>query len=135
MDYHFNESATYATFIRPDWAPPASVFGPVWSVLYTIMAITFGYVFYQIWQGKIPKIVALPFVVNLVSNALFTPLQFGLQNNVLALVDILIVLGSILWFMKAIRPHARWVLYANIPYLAWVSFATVLQATLTIINA
>ena len=130
-----NESAWYAELIKPEWAPPAWLFGPVWSVLYTIIFITFGWVFYQIWQGEIPAKVALPFAINLLSNAAFTPLQFGLQNNYLALIDIVIVLGSICWLMKAIWPYARWVALANIPYLVWVSFATFLQTTITILNA
>lgn len=131
---NFNEASWYSQLIKPEWAPPSWLFGPVWSVLYTIIFITFGWVFYQIFKGNIPKNVALPFVINLVSNALFTPLQFGLQNNVLAFIDILIVLGSIGWFMKAIWPHAKWVVYANIPYLLWVSFATCLQGTITFLN-
>lgn len=129
-----NESAWYAELIKPEWAPPAWLFGPVWSVLYTIIFVSFGYVFYQIFKGKIPRLVAVPFIVNAISNALFTPLQFGLQNNVLALLDILIVLGSIIWFMKAIWPYAKWVVYVNIPYLIWVSFATFLQINITLLN-
>jgi len=133
-EHNLNSSIQYRNYIQPDWAPPSWLFGPVWSVLYTIIFITFGWVFYKIYKGEIPKAVALPFAINLISNALFTPLQFGLQNNVLAFIDILIVLGSIVWLMKAIWPYARWVVYANIPYLAWVSFATVLQGTITYLN-
>ena len=129
-----NESAWYAELIKPEWSPPAWVFGPVWTVLYALIAISFSWVFYQIIRGKIPRLVAAPFVINIVSNALFTPLQFGLQNNVLALADILVVLGSIIWFMKAIWPHAKWVVYINIPYLIWVSFATFLQLNITLLN-
>ena len=129
-----NESAWYAELIKPEWAPPAWIFGPVWTVLYTLIAISFSWVFYQIIKGKIPHVVAVPFVINIVSNALFTPLQFGLQNNVLALADILVVLGSIIWLMKTIWPYAKWVVYINIPYLIWVSFATFLQLNITLLN-
>lgn len=130
-----NESVWYAELIKPEWAPPAWLFGPVWTVLYAIIFVSFGFVFYQIFKGKIPKLVAIPLVINLVSNAAFTPLQFGLQNNFLALADILIVLGSIVWIMHAIWPYYKWVAYAQIPYLLWVSFATVLQLTITLLNA
>jgi tryptophan-rich sensory protein len=125
----------YQTLIRPSWAPPSWLFGPVWTVLYTIIAVSFGTVFYRAFTGKISWIVALPFILNLIFNALFTPLQFGLNNNLLAAIDILLVLGTLIWALIAIWPHYRWIVYINIPYLLWVSFATVLQITITYLNA
>lgn len=124
----------YATLIKPFWAPPAWLFGPVWSVLYVIIALTFLWVFYKAYTGAIPKRVALPFAFNLIFNLAFSPIQFGLQNNVLAFVDIIAVLGTLLWALCAVWPYARTVTYANIPYMLWVSFATVLQTTITILN-
>ncbi len=126
--------AWYETLVKPDWAPPSWVFGPVWSVLYVIIAISFGYVFYKIWQGVIPRVVLWPFALNLIANAAFTPIQFGLRSNVLASVDILIVLGTLIWAMVVIYPYARLVTYAQVPYLLWVLFATVLQLTITYQN-
>lgn len=120
--------------VKPSWAPPAWVFGPVWTALYCIIAVSFGMVFYKVFTGKIPRMVALPFVLNLVFNFAFMPLQFGLQSNILAAIDILLVLGTLIWAMVAVRPHIRWVMYAQIPYLLWVSFATVLQLTITGLN-
>ncbi len=81
--------------------------------------------------------VALPFGLNLFFNFIFTPLQFGLKNNLLAAIDILFVLGTLVWALYAVwhyAPELRWVVYANLPYLAWVSFATVLQLTITYLN-
>lgn len=127
----------YSTLIKPSWAPPSWVFGPVWSVLYVIIAVSFGAVFYKTLTGKLSWWVALPFVLNLVFNFAFTPLQFGLKNNLLASVDILLVLGTLIWAMVAVWSGGstlRWVAYANIPYLLWVSFATVLQLTITFLN-
>ncbi len=124
----------YQTLIKPTWAPPGWLFGPVWSVLYAIIAVSFGYVGYLLVMRQIPFIVALPFILNIIFNALFTPIQFGLQNNVLAMIDIFLVLGTLIWAMIAIYPHARWVTLVNIPYLGWVLFATVLQVTITIMN-
>ncbi|MCA9359106.1 tryptophan-rich sensory protein [Candidatus Kaiserbacteria bacterium] len=129
-----DESIKYAEWVQPWFAPPAWVFGPVWSVLYLIIAISFGFVFYKVWKGEIPKIVALPFAVNLLANFSFTPVQFGLQNLPLASVIILVVLGSLLWAMCAIKPYAKWVMFAQIPYLVWVSFATILQLSITYLN-
>ncbi len=124
----------YAQLIKPSWAPPSWLFGPVWTVLYLGIALSFGTVFYAAWQKHIPSSVALPFVLNLLCNAAFTPLQFGLRNNLLASIDIVLILGTIVWAMVAVAPHIRWVMYAQIPYLAWVSFATVLQLTITVLN-
>lgn len=124
----------YSQLIKPMWAPPSWVFGPVWSVLYITIAVSFGVVFYRAIAGKLPRLVALPFVLNLVFNLSFTPIQFGLQNNFLAAVDILLVLGTLIWSMAAIYRFIRWVVYVQIPYLLWVSFATILQLTITYLN-
>jgi len=86
------------------------------------------------WQKQIALIIALPFVLNLIFNFAFTPLQFGLKNNLLAAADILLVLATLIWAMIAIYPHGRWITYIQIPYLAWVAFATILQLTITFLN-
>jgi translocator protein len=124
----------YSQLVKPSWSPPSWLFGPVWTFLYVLIIASFGTVFYKVFTGKLPWIVALPFALNLVFNFAFTPLQFGLKNNLLASVDILLVLGTLIWAMVAIYPHIRWVSYIQIPYLLWVSFATVLQITITYIN-
>ncbi len=124
----------YQTLIKPTWAPPSWLFGPVWSVLYVIIAITYGTVFYKTYTGEVPVSVAVPFVLNLIFNFAFTPLQFGLQNNLLATLDILLVLGTLAWALYVVYPYAPWITYANVPYLLWVSFATVLQVTIAYLN-
>lgn len=129
-----NQAAWYTTLIKPAWAPPAWLFGPVWTVLYVIIAVTFGYVFYLAFKEEVPWAVAMPFAFNLLFNALFTPIQFGLQNNLLATIDILLVLGTLVWALVVIYQYVPWVTYLNLPYLAWVGFATVLQLTITYLN-
>ena len=130
----------YSTLVKPLWAPPSWLFGPVWTVLYAIIAVTFGTVFYKAFTGKLPWIVALPFALNLIFNFSFTYFQFGLKNNLLASIDILLVLGTLIWALVVIYPYGEgnWSLSAvwrtNIPYLLWVSFATVLQLTITWMN-
>lgn len=132
-----NTNLWYAQLLKPTWAPPGWLFGPVWSLLYAVIAVTFGTVFYKAFTGKIPAIVALPFVLNLIFNLAFTPIQFGLKNNLLASVDILLVVGTLVWALIAVwyaSPDLRWVAYANMPYLAWGLFATCLQLTITVLN-
>jgi len=124
----------YKTLAKPSWAPPSWLFGPVWTVLYAIIAVTFGYVAYLFIKGRIPFIVLLPFILNLIFNLVFTPIQFGLKNNLLAAADILLVLVTLVWALIAIYPYAKWVSFANLPYLLWVLFATVLQLTVTYLN-
>jgi tryptophan-rich sensory protein len=124
----------YSQLIKPSWSPPAWIFGPVWTFLYILIAISFGKVFLMFFQKKVSFIVILPFILNLIFNFAFTPLQFGLKNNLLASVDVILVLGTLIWAIIAIYPHARWVAYIQIPYLFWVSFATVLQLTITYLN-
>lgn len=131
MDANYN---FYQNLIKPSWAPPGWLFGPVWTVLYIIIAITFIYVAIKFFRKQIPFIVFLPFILNLVFNLAFTPIQFGLQNNLLATIDILLVLSTLIWAFVSVWPHFRWVAYANIPYLLWVVFATILQLTITILN-
>lgn len=124
----------YSKLIKPTWSPPSWIFGPVWTFLYIIIIISFGKVFLMAIKKEIPLIVALPFILNIIFNALFTTLQFGLKNNFLASIDILLVLATLIWAIIAIYPHTRWISYAQIPYLLWVSFATVLQLTITYLN-
>jgi len=130
-----DSSSWYAQLKKPSWAPPAWLFGPVWSILYIIIFISFGFIFYYSFTGMLPLVMALPFALNLIFNFLFTPIQFGMKNNYLAAVDILLVLVTLVWALIIIFPYLPWVAFINIPYLLWVSFATVLQINITLINA
>ena len=124
----------YAQLIKPFWSPPSWLFGPVWTFLYIIIAISFGRVFILTYKKKILFSIALPFILNLLFNFVFTPLQFGIKNQLLAAIDILLILGSLIWAMVAIYPNVKWITYIQIPYLLWVSFASVLQITIAYLN-
>lgn len=136
----------YSQLAKPFWAPPSWLFGPVWTVLYAIITVSFGTVFYSVFTRQIPWIVALPFALNVIFNLAFTPIQFGLKNNLFAAADILLVLATLIWAFFAIysfgltnhietgAPTYAWIIYANIPYLLWVLFATGLQLTITYLN-
>jgi tryptophan-rich sensory protein len=124
----------YSTLVKPAWSPPSWLFGPVWTFLYILIAVSFGKVFLMGWRREIGLVVVLPFILNLIFNFAFTPLQFGLKNNLLAAIDILLVLGTLIWSMVAIYPHVKWISLIQIPYLLWVSFASVLQISITYLN-
>ena len=126
--------SSYASFRKPSWAPAPWVFAPVWSVLYVLIFISFSYSAYASFQGVFPKLLLLPLGINLISNVIFTPLLFGMRNMIAATIDIFFVWGSLLWFILYVFPFAPWVAYLNIPYLLWVSFATVLQCTILYMN-
>lgn len=124
----------YLDLKKPKWAPPSWVFGSVWSVLYILIFISFGFVFVKAFNGELTFVQTLPFIVNLISNFIFTPIQFGLRNNILALADIIIVLGSIVWIMISIYPEYQWIAYMQVPYLIWVCIATTLQISIVVLN-
>ncbi|MBM4075208.1 MAG: tryptophan-rich sensory protein [Planctomycetes bacterium] len=124
----------YYSLEKPSWTPTPATIGLVWQILYPIIIVTFGFVFVQMFRGKIGWKVALPFAVNLVSNLIFTPIQFGMRNLPLASVDILVVWGTIIWMSVVIWKHYRWISLAQIPYFVWVSLATVLQLSITAMN-
>ncbi len=124
----------YKDLVKPSWAPPSYLFGPVWTFLYSIIFASFGYVFYLYFNKRIPFMILLPFILNLIFNLIFSPIQFGLRSNFWAAVDISLVWVTLVWALYVIYPNVRWVTYINIPYLLWVSFATVLQFTVTYLN-
>ncbi|MBM3997039.1 MAG: tryptophan-rich sensory protein [Planctomycetes bacterium] len=124
----------YNSLSKPSWTPAPATIGLIWQILYPIILISFGFVFVQAMRGRIPRLVGLPFAINLAANLLFMPIFAGLRNVPLAAADILIVWVTILWSMFAVWPHYRWVAAAQVPYFAWVSIATVLQLSITWMN-
>lgn len=130
-----SSAAWYAQLEKPFFAPPSWVFGPVWTVLYILIVAVFGYVIVRIVRGTLPSKLLWPLLLNVLSNLAFTPLQFGLRSNVLALIDILIVLGSLVWLQLSLTEKAPRAALALLPYLLWVAFATVLQVSVTVLNS
>ena len=124
----------YGSLTKPSWTPAPGTISLIWMILYPVILVSFGFVFVQTFRGKVPRRVALPFVVNLVANLLFMPIFAGLRSVPLAAVDILVVWATILWCVVAVWPHYRWVAVAQVPYLVWVSIATVLQLSITWMN-
>ncbi len=124
----------YAALKKPSWNPPGWVFGPVWTFLYMAMAVAA----WLVWrQGgvRMQRGPLLRFVVQLALNAAWTPLFFGLHRPDLALIDIVllwIAISATIAVFRKISKTAAWLL---VPYLAWVSFATVLNFVLWRMNS
>lgn len=124
----------YDALAKPSWTPAPATIGLIWTLLYPVILVSFGFVFVQAFRHRVPWLVALPFAVNLVANLIFTPIQFGMRNLPLAAVDIVVVWATLLWMTVAVWRHYRWVAVAQVPYFVWVSLATILQLSITSMN-
>lgn len=123
----------YATLNKPFFSPPNWIFGPVWTILYTLMGISL----WLIWQSKKneQRRKALQvFGVQLLLNSLWSIIFFGLKNPLVAFIEILIMWGAIfltIRYFSRLSQLAAWLL---IPYLLWVSFATLLNGAIFVLN-
>ncbi|MBN8596455.1 MAG: tryptophan-rich sensory protein [Planctomycetes bacterium] len=123
----------YQSLNKPSWNPPAWIFGPVWTVLYILMAVAAWLVWREGgWNRQ--KLALGLFVGQWILNAIWTPLFFGLHLIGLAFIDI-----AMLWLMIAATTFAFWRVSKPaglllLPYLAWVSFASVLNFVLWRLN-
>ena len=113
----------YAQLNQPSWAPPASVFGPVWSVLYALM----GVAAWLVWREPVVTRDALTlFVAQLAANALWSWLFFAWHQGALASGEVLVLLLLIAATVVAFWRVSRLAAVLMLPYLAWVSFASAL---------
>ena len=124
----------YDSLIKPAWTPAPGVIGTIWTLLYPVIILVFGYVIWRVIRGSMPTSVLIPLAINVVANVAFTPIQFGMRNLPLASLDIVVVLATIIWCMVAFWPYSRWASLALTPYLAWVATASVLQLSITWLN-
>lgn len=124
----------YNSLAKPSWTPAPSTISIIWTILYPIITISFGFVFVQAYRRKVPRLVTPPFAINLLANLLFMPIFAGLRNVPLAAADIVIVWATIIWCIIAVWPVYKWVAAAQVPYFLWVSTATVLQISITVMN-
>jgi benzodiazapine receptor len=128
-----NVGTWYAGLNKPVWNPPAGIFGPVWTVLYALMAV----VAFRLWRerDRVGARVTLHWWwAQLAANALWSPLFFGLRAPGWALLDILVLLALLLVIATRLWRIDRlaWILW--LPYMVWVGFATVLNFTLWRLN-
>ena len=124
----------YAALKKPAWNPPGWVFAPVWTTLYTMMAVAA----WLVWQRGGFAAQRRPlglFLAQLALNALWTPLFFGWHLPGLAFAEIVLLWLAIAATLIAFRPVSRVAAWLLAPYLAWVSFASFLNFTLWRLNA
>jgi benzodiazapine receptor len=128
-------STWYDALAKPRWTPAPSVIGTIWTIVYPLIAVASIATVVRVARGDLPRIILVPLAINLASNIAFTPIQFGLRNLPLAAVDIVVVLVTIIWWIAlAWRPGSEWIALVLSPYLVWVSIATVLQISITLMN-
>jgi tryptophan-rich sensory protein len=124
----------YANLHKPFFNPPDWIFGPVWTTLYIMMGVSAFLVWRKGLDNKIVRIALICFIVQLFLNAIWTPLFFGLRSPLLGLIDIVLLLNAIIVTVSAFSKISRPAALLLIPYLAWVSFATVLNASIYLLN-
>lgn len=124
----------YAHLNKPSFNPPNWIFGPAWTLLYTLMGIAAGLVWSSKVDDGIKRKALIVFVVQFVLNILWSLIFFNLRSPELALVEIGLLLSAIIWCMALffpIRKAAGWLL---LPYLLWVCFATALTIGIVVLN-
>jgi benzodiazapine receptor len=124
----------YVDLAKPTWTPPDWVFGPVWTLLYLMMAIAV----WLVWRragfagAKLPL---ASFAIQLTLNSLWSVLFFGLQNPGAAAVEIILLWAAILTTLITFWQRSKWAGGLLAAYLAWVSFAAVLNVAIWRANA
>ena len=129
----FTPGEWYAALQKPSWNPPGWLFGPVWTLLYTLMAVAAWLVWQEGGWAKQARPL-LVFCLQLALNALWTPLFFGLHRPGLAFAEMVLlwlaIVATLVLFAR-VRRLAAWLLA---PYLLWVSFAAYLNFALWRLN-
>ncbi|HUC95156.1 MAG TPA: TspO/MBR family protein [Candidatus Saccharimonadales bacterium] len=124
----------YAHLIKPSFSPPNWLFGPVWTILYILMGVSVAIIWSKGLKAKKVREAVYLFIIQLFLNAIWTPIFFGAKDLFLSLIVIglmwIFILKTILAFGK-VNKTASYLLY---PYIAWVSFASILNFSVWILN-
>ena len=118
----------YTTLNKPFFNPPSWIFGPVWTILYLMMGISL----YLAWEKK--KVDLKWFWIQLGLNSLWSIIFFGLKNPMFAFLEIILLWGAIFMTIRSFWKYKRMSAYLLIPYLLWVSFASILNLSIVLLN-
>ncbi|MFH1649871.1 MAG: TspO/MBR family protein [Candidatus Woesearchaeota archaeon] len=124
----------YSTLVKPSFNPPNWLFGPVWTLLYLLMGISLYLLWVKGFKTKQGKLALTFFVIQLVLNTLWSILFFGLQNPMIAFVEIIVLWVSILLTIVFVYRVSNASAYLLVPYVLWVSFAAVLNYAIYALN-
>lgn len=124
----------YATLNKPFFSPPNWVFGPVWTVLYILMGISLFLIVRHGLSNKKIKIASIYFLAQLALNYIWTPIFFALKEPLLALFVIAAMWIVVLLTILKFYPLSKTAAYLLIPYLLWISFASVLNLSIVVLN-
>lgn len=124
----------YSHLNKPFFSPPNWLFGPVWTLLYILMGISLYLVWLKGFKAKKNRDAIAVFAVQLILNAVWSPVFFGYKNIFLALIIILFMLFYIVKTIAAFAKVDKTASYFLYPYLAWVSFATILNFSVWWLN-
>ena len=125
--------AWYHTLAQPFFSPPDWVFGPVWAILYLMLALSGFYLTKKGLDKTNQKAVWL-MIAQLVLNATWTPLFFGMHHLAGAMALVLIMIGMTIWLMRAAKPISRAAMWMLVPYLAWLCYAWLLNTSMWMMN-
>ena len=125
----------YPTLIKPSFNPPNWLFAPVWTLLFIMMGIAAGMIWNQLEnQRELVKKALLFFTVQLLLNALWSYLFFGLNNVLLALIEVILLWLVIYETFHIFKKIDKKAAYLFIPYLIWVAFAAILNGSIYYLN-
>jgi benzodiazapine receptor len=124
----------YANLNKPAFTPPGWLFGPVWTTLYILMGISAFLVWRKGLENKAVRTALIWFIIQLVLNAVWSPLFFGLQSPLLGLIDIFLLLFAIIATLICFGKISTPATLLLVPYLGWVTFATILNLAIYFLN-
>lgn len=124
----------YATLNKPFFAPPNWIFGPVWTLLYFLMGAAFYLIWKQGWKKKKISTAGKYFLAQLGLNFVWSPVFFGLRTPLLGLIVIVAMWVLIVMTIKKFYSLSKLAFYLLVPYVVWVSFATMLNAAIVVLN-
>jgi len=127
-----NVGAWYSTLVKPSFAPPNWLFGPVWTTLYILMALSLYLVWIKGYKKNKEAITA--FGIQLILNASWSFAFFGLKSPLLGLINIIVLWFAISTTMLKFKRVSKNAFYLLVPYIVWVTIATVLNFSILILN-